>query len=112
MAEPKPETKPAPKLEKMTEDQIEVALKDLPEWSHVGESLQCTLVFKDFVQSMRFVNAVADEAERTQHHPDILIRYSRVTLTLSTHDASGITHKDFAMAKSADSLAARIAKDE
>ncbi len=101
-----------PKLEKMTEEQVEAAIKDLPEWSHVGESLQCTFVFKDFVQSMRFVNAVGDEAERTQHHPDILIRYSRVTLTLSTHDASGITHKDFALAKSADALAARIAKDE
>lgn len=112
MAEPKQESKQEPKLEKMNEDQIEVALKDLPEWSHVGESLQCTFGFKDFIQSIRFVNAVADEAERTQHHPDMLIRYNRVTLTLSTHDASGITHKDFALAKTADSLAARIAKDE
>lgn len=109
MADSKPE--PA-KLEKMTEEQIEVALKDLAEWTHVGDTIQCTFVFKDFVQSMRFVNAVGDEAERTQHHPDILVRYSRVTLTLSTHDASGITHKDFALAKSADALAARIAKDE
>jgi 4a-hydroxytetrahydrobiopterin dehydratase len=57
---------------------------------------------------MRFVNAVAQAAEKAQHHPDILIRYSRVTLTLATHDASGITEKDFSLAKKADAYFLRL----
>jgi 4a-hydroxytetrahydrobiopterin dehydratase len=54
---------------------------------------------------MAFVNSVAESAERVQHHPDILVRYSKVTLTLSTHDANGITTKDFDFARAADAIA-------
>lgn len=97
---------------KLTDSQVEAALQGVPEWSLVSEAIQRTYQFKTFVDSMKFVSKVAKAAESDQHHPDILIRYSRVTLTLSTHDAAGITTKDFALAKSADSLAARIAKDE
>jgi 4a-hydroxytetrahydrobiopterin dehydratase len=91
---------------KLSEVQIEEQLKALPEWSLVGEAIQRTYQFKDFVNSMKFVNAVAVEAEAVQHHPDVLIRYSRVTLTLATHDAGGITAKDFALAKFGDQVAA------
>ncbi|MBS0195533.1 MAG: 4a-hydroxytetrahydrobiopterin dehydratase [Planctomycetes bacterium] len=91
----------------MTDPQIEDALKGLSEWSLVGESIQRTYQFGDFIASMKFVNDVAQAAEASQHHPDILIRYSRVTLTLATHDAGGITEKDFALAKRADEFAAR-----
>ena len=89
-------------MEKMSEAQVTEALKAAPEWSLVGETIQRTYQFKDFVTSMKFVNAVAQAAEAVQHHPDILIRYSRVTLTLATHDAGGITTKDFDLAKNAD----------
>jgi 4a-hydroxytetrahydrobiopterin dehydratase len=54
---------------------------------------------------MAFVERIAGRAEAVQHHPDILIRYSRVTLSLSTHDAGGITEKDFDFARAADALA-------
>ena len=54
--------------------------------------------FKDFVAAMAFVRAVADLAEKRQHHPDILIRWNKVTLSLSTHDAGGISQKDFDLA--------------
>ena len=64
-----------------------------------------TYAFADFRAAMSFVNAVAESAERVQHHPDILVRYSKVTLTLSTHDANGITTKDFDFAREADRLA-------
>ena len=97
---------------KLSESEIASALASAPAWVETGESIQRTVSFKDFKESMAFVIQVAAEAERVDHHPDILIRYSRVILTLSTHDAAGITTKDFALAKSADSLAARIAKDE
>ena len=91
---------------KLTEAQIDEQLKALPEWSLVGEAIQRTYQFKDFVNSMKFVNAVAIEAEAVQHHPDILIRYSRVTLTLATHDAGGITLKDFSLAAFSDGVCA------
>jgi 4a-hydroxytetrahydrobiopterin dehydratase len=53
---------------------------------------------------MRFLNGVADAAERVQHHPDILVRWNKVTLTLSTHDAGGITEKDMTFAANADQI--------
>jgi 4a-hydroxytetrahydrobiopterin dehydratase len=95
-------------MEKMTEAQVTEALKVAADWSQVGETIQRTYQFGDFVTAMRFVNAVAQAAEAAQHHPDILIRYSRVTLTLATHDASGITTKDFDLAKRADSYFERL----
>ncbi|HYE62668.1 MAG TPA: 4a-hydroxytetrahydrobiopterin dehydratase [Phycisphaerales bacterium] len=95
-------------MDKLTDGQITEALKQTPEWALVGEAIQRTYQFKDFKASIRFVTAVADAAEDDQHHPDILIRYNRVTLTLATHDAGGITEKDFALAKKADGFAGRL----
>jgi 4a-hydroxytetrahydrobiopterin dehydratase len=89
---------------KLSDGQIERALGETPEWSHVGDTIQRTYAFANFVESMNFVGKVAREAEATQHHPDIMIRYNKVTLTLSTHDSGGITVKDFALAKKADGL--------
>ncbi len=79
-----------------------------PGWAQAGDAIERTYEFRDFVRSMRFVNELAAEAERAQHHPDMLVRYSRVTLVLSTHDAGGITGKDFALARFADALRARM----
>ena len=92
-------------MRKLAEAEVERALQDLPEWGLVGESINRTYAFADFRAAMSFVNAVAEMAERVQHHPDILVRYSKVTLTLSTHDANGITTKDFDFARSADAVA-------
>ncbi len=89
---------------KLSEHEIEQALENLPEWGLLGESIQRTYEFPDFVEAMAFVNKVADRAEAEQHHPDILIRYNKVTLTLSTHDAGGLTQKDFELAAQADSF--------
>lgn len=86
----------------LTEDQIAGELKTHSEWSEMNGAIQRTYQFKDFVAAMAFVNTVADLAESAQHHPDILIRYNKVTLTLSTHDAGGVTEKDFALAADAD----------
>src|SRR4051794_33717795 len=89
-------------MEKMSEGEIQAALAKQPEWSETGEAIQRTYQFKDFAATMRFVNRVAEAAEAMQHHPDILIRWNKVTLTLSTHDGSGITGKDFALAAKCD----------
>lgn len=93
--------------ERMDERDIEAALRSVPEWSQLNDQIQRTFRFTDFVSAMAFVNRVADSAEAMQHHPDILIRYNKVTLTLSTHDAGGITELDFQLARQADGFAAR-----
>jgi 4a-hydroxytetrahydrobiopterin dehydratase len=92
-------------LTRLTDGEIAARLEALPEWSQPGEEIQRTFRFADFNAAMAFVETVAEHAERVQHHPDILIRYSRVTLSLSTHDANGITEKDFEFAAYADGLA-------
>lgn len=89
---------------KLNQPQIAEKLQQLPEWSDVGGAIQRTYQFRDFLHAMKFVNSVADLAERRQHHPDILIRWNKVTLTLSTHDSGGITPKDFDLAAETDAL--------
>jgi 4a-hydroxytetrahydrobiopterin dehydratase len=91
--------------EKLGESQIAEKLKTRDGWSEMNGAIQRTFQFKDFVQAMAFVNRAAGLAEERQHHPDILIRYNKVTLTLSTHDAGGITEKDFDYAASVDEMA-------
>jgi len=95
-------------LLKLSDTEIGARLETLPEWSQPGEEIQRTFRFKDFVAAMAFVDRVAERAEAVQHHPDILIRYSRVTLSLSTHDAGGITDKDFEFAAASDAIAAEL----
>jgi 4a-hydroxytetrahydrobiopterin dehydratase len=93
-------------MARLTAKQIQAKLAALQEWTRSGGVIQRTFSFADFVEAMRFVDRVAAEAERVQHHPDIMVRYSKVTLALSTHDAGGITEKDFDFAVAADRLAA------
>ncbi|GMV24876.1 MAG: putative pterin-4-alpha-carbinolamine dehydratase [Phycisphaerae bacterium] len=92
-------------MAKLTTKQIDAGLKDVPEWTSTGDAIQRTFQFSDFVAAMAFVNAVAASAEKAQHHPDILVRYNKVTLTLSTHDAGGLTRKDFDLARLVDGQA-------
>lgn len=89
-------------MTQLTEEEIDKGLQDRSEWSEMNGAIQRTYQLKDFVSAMAFVNKVADLAESAQHHPDVLIRYNKVTLTLSTHDAGGVTEKDFALAAQAD----------
>lgn len=84
---------------KLNAEQVESRLEKLSEWSQSSDTLQRTLNFPSFAAAMAFVNRVAALAETQNHHPDILIRYSKVTLNLSTHDAGGITEKDFLLAE-------------
>lgn len=86
----------------LTEEQIQDELKSRTEWSEMNGAIQRTYQFKDFVSAVDFVNKIKDLAEAADHHPDILIRYNKVTLTLTTHDAGGVTEKDFALAQQSD----------
>jgi 4a-hydroxytetrahydrobiopterin dehydratase len=79
-------------------------LSALPAWKVEAGELARTFLFKDFRAAVRFVNAVADLAEEAGHHPDIDIRYNQVRLGLATHDADGLTAKDFDLAARIDKL--------
>lgn len=92
-------------MPKLTRAEIAHALPTVPRWQRRGAHLRRTFAFADFVAAIKFVQAVARRAERAAHHPDIDIRWNRVTLTLTTHDAGGLTAKDFALAQSCDRLA-------
>lgn len=93
------------KTGKLGATEVAGKLATVPAWKQSGDEISRTFTFKDFAGAMRFVNAVAGEAEKANHHPDIDIRWNKVTLTLSTHDAGGLTEKDFALAKISDQLA-------
>jgi 4a-hydroxytetrahydrobiopterin dehydratase len=85
-------------------DEVKKLLKEVPDWSRRGKAIERDLKFKDFRQAMEFVNRVADEANSQDHHPDILISYSRVRLTFSTHKIGGLSRNDFIMAAKVDRL--------
>jgi 4a-hydroxytetrahydrobiopterin dehydratase len=86
----------------LSDIEIQRDLGSLQGWSRKGDVLTRTYAFRNFAQSMEFVNRVASLAESANHHPDIDIRYSKVTLTLSTHDAGGITSNDVDLARAID----------
>ncbi|MDX1935134.1 MAG: 4a-hydroxytetrahydrobiopterin dehydratase [Capsulimonadales bacterium] len=88
---------------KLSDSEIQAHLTDLPGWAVENDALVRTYRFPGFPEAIRFVNALAEHAERLQHHPDIDIRYSRVTLRLTTHDVGGISMKDFGLAQEAES---------
>ena len=87
---------------KMDEARINLALATVPQWARYGEIISRTFAFKDFPAAMKFTNAVAELAEQSQHHPDVDIRWNKVTLALTTHDANGLTEKDFELARQID----------
>lgn len=91
-------------VEKMSEAAVEEGLVARNDWSRSGDAIQRTFSFGDFKAAIEFVDRVAMRAEEVQHHPDILVRYSKVTLTLSTHDAQGLSVRDFAFAEDCDRL--------
>ena len=88
----------------LTAAEIAAHLARVPAWQVENGELVRTFKFEDFRASMHFVNRVADLAEEAAHHPDIDIRYSQVRLGLVTHDAGGLTVKDFDLAAQANSL--------
>jgi 4a-hydroxytetrahydrobiopterin dehydratase len=81
-----------------------LAAADGPDWHLIGGKLVKTVVCADFVGALAFVGEVGRLAEESDHHPDIDIRYNRVTLGLITHDSGGITRLDVELAKAVDAV--------
>jgi 4a-hydroxytetrahydrobiopterin dehydratase len=71
-------------------------------WARAGRAIERTYRFGDFRAALAFVNRVGELAERQNHHPDITIHYNEVTLTLWSHDAGGVTERDFRLAAAID----------
>ena len=88
----------------LTPEEIQTNLSKLPDWSTNGDAITRTFTFKSYMDGIAFVNRVADAAEAADHHPDMVLGYRRVVVTLTTHDANGITQKDFALAAEVDGL--------
>jgi 4a-hydroxytetrahydrobiopterin dehydratase len=83
---------------KLSDLEIRRALSNLPGWSRKGDALVKTYSFARFADGIKFVQQVAELADAMDHHPDIDIRYTKLTFSLSTHDAGGITQRDLDLA--------------
>lgn len=88
----------------LSQTQIQIELQKLSVWKLAENEITKQFVFKDFIQAIGFINQVAILAEKFDHHPDIDIRWNKVTLRLSTHSAGGLTEKDFILAKEIDKI--------
>jgi len=80
-------------------------LAELPGWSGDTAGIGRTVKAPSFIAGIRLVDAVAEAAEELNHHPDIDIRWTSITFTISTHSAGGVTERDFALARRIDALA-------
>jgi 4a-hydroxytetrahydrobiopterin dehydratase len=89
--------------ELLSDAQIAEGLRNL-DWSREGNAIVKTSVLKDFAGSLAWVNRVGEVAEARNHHPDIAISWNKVTLTLSTHSAGGLTQADLELARAIDGL--------
>ncbi len=85
-------------MTRLTSDEIRLRLESVPGWTVASGELTRVFQFEDFRGALGFVNWVGELAEQAGHHPDIDIRYNRVRLGLVTHDAGGLTGKDFQLA--------------
>ena len=88
----------------LTVEEINQRASKLSDWELEENKLKCIRRFKDFVESIDFVKKLVDPAETLQHHPKLEVSYNKVTVILTTHDAGGLTEKDFSMAKTISSL--------
>jgi 4a-hydroxytetrahydrobiopterin dehydratase len=91
---------------RLTEGEIAARLATLPGWTREGEVIHRSFTFPAFAEGIRFVDRVAVLADAADHHPDIDIRWTTVTMALSTHSAGGLTAKDFELAARIDAAAA------
>jgi len=91
----------------LTTKKVRQHLKTVPHWSLRAQTIIRSFKFEGFLESIAFVNRIARQAQKMNHHPDIVIRYNKVTLKLTTHDEGGITGKDFSLAQQGDAVFAK-----
>ena len=89
-------------MEKYTDEKIQSQLKDLKDWKLVDNAIEKKYKFSDFTQALGFIVQVGLMAEKRNHHPELFNVYNKVSIRLNTHDANGVTEKDFDLAKAID----------
>ena len=89
----------------MNESSIKKQLQLLHDWSYFNNAIEKNYSFKNFAQALLFINKVGAIAEKINHHPELFNTYNKVKLRLTTHDAHGITQKDFDLAAAVDNIA-------
>jgi 4a-hydroxytetrahydrobiopterin dehydratase len=88
----------------LSEAEVEAALRGTPDWRIDNGEIVRTFAFRNFVEAVDFVNRVTEIAEEANHHPDVDIRWNKVTLRLCTHSKGGLTSADFDLAGRIDTL--------
>jgi 4a-hydroxytetrahydrobiopterin dehydratase len=85
--------------QRFSEAEVTQKLQNLSGWEQQGQTLVYTHTFSNFIESVNFVNCLVKPAETLGHHPDLEISYNKVTISLTTHDAGGLTDLDFQLAE-------------
>ncbi len=88
----------------LTQTEIDRQIQAIPKWQQQDQTLTRTFKFKNFVEAIDFVNQLVEPAEAAGHHPDLAISYNKVTISLTTHDAGGLTQMDFDLAQTISQL--------
>ncbi|MGL5081752.1 MAG: 4a-hydroxytetrahydrobiopterin dehydratase [Microcoleaceae cyanobacterium] len=94
----------AESTQRLSAVEITQQLQMLPRWQQQGQTIVYTHQFQTFIESVNFVQCLVEPVERLGHHPDLMISYNTVTVTLTTHDAGGLTPLDFRVAQAVDSV--------
>jgi len=90
--------------ELLEKEELTTALKKCPEWEYELKYITRTIEFEEFMEGIDFVNNVGEIADDAQHHPDIMIKHTKVTIKLTTHDVGGVTDLDIQLAQRIDNL--------
>ncbi len=91
-------------MKKLSQREIQNKLPLLNDWKTDGRAIRKEWIFRDFSEAMKFINTVAELAEKYNHHPEIYNVYNRVTIRYTTHDADGLTEQDFLLASALDRI--------
>ncbi|MEW9672839.1 4a-hydroxytetrahydrobiopterin dehydratase [Ammoniphilus sp. 3BR4] len=91
-------------MARLSKEQIAFNMSKIPGWRLNQDMIERVFEFEGFKQAISFINQVAEYAEEMNHHPDFILRYNKVSLTLTSHDSGGLTGKDFALAQRINKL--------
>ncbi|MBN2868718.1 MAG: 4a-hydroxytetrahydrobiopterin dehydratase [Flavobacteriaceae bacterium] len=91
-------------MEKLSENDIETRLLRLPEWEYYDNAIHAEFEFENFKDCFSAMSRIAFECEALNHHPDWTNVYNTLSISLSTHDAGGVTEKDFKLAQAIESI--------
>ncbi|MFW5967478.1 MAG: 4a-hydroxytetrahydrobiopterin dehydratase [Persicimonas sp.] len=88
--------------EQLDDEEIEARLEELDDWDWIDDTIEREIEFESFMDAIEFINRIANHAEEADHHPEIFNVYNRIEIALTTHDAGGLTDKDFDLAAKID----------